>query len=423
MSKSKQLQLLRVKASRMAMTDPTNHSDTAWPYLSKALFSAEFVETDKVPTFAIDTYWRIYFNPDFASGLKTTELCAVLAHEVWHNILKHGPRAKSNGYDPQRWNMAGDYAINSMPKLANSLPEGCLHPSQKGWLVGKSSDYYYKLLDKEGREGGQPGHRRRDGQPGKPGKPDKGVGKGDCGSGADGKRRPWELGPPTKENPGLEEVQGEILRRGTLKDIKSSSRARGDMPSDLYGSAISALEPPKVRWQQVLQRHLNAAQVWVRGQSEYSYSSPSLYQAMAQPGVIYAGSVTPVPDVVVVQDTSGSMSNADIVSSMSEVQGIVNRVCPGGLRVIACDARAIKAQSLRDARKFRSYGRGGTDMRIGVEAALKAKPRPNVIIVMTDGYTPWPTSQPKGCRLIACIIGRMRSTSSVPAWLPFVEVG
>jgi hypothetical protein len=35
---------------------------------------------------------------------------------------------------------------------------------------------------------------------------------------------------------------------------------------------------------------------------------------------------------------------------------------------------------------------GGTDMTVGIDAALAIRPRPNVIVVLTDGSTTWPDS-------------------------------
>ena len=41
----------------------------AVPYLARALWAASFIEakpSDEVPTFAIDSRWRVYVNPSFA---------------------------------------------------------------------------------------------------------------------------------------------------------------------------------------------------------------------------------------------------------------------------------------------------------------------------------------------------------------------
>ena len=40
-------------------------------------------------------------------------------------------------------------------------------------------------------------------------------------------------------------------------------------------------------------------------------------------------------------------------------------------------------------------------MRVGIEAALKMTPAPDLIVVVTDGETPWPIKKPKKPVIIA----------------------
>jgi len=42
---------------------------------------------------------------------------------------------------------------------------------------------------------------------------------------------------------------------------------------------------------------------------------------------------------------------------------------------------------------------GGTDLRTGFAKALRTRPRPDVVVVGTDGRTPWPDSRP-ACRTV-----------------------
>lgn len=53
----------------------------------------------------------IFFNPDFFGELKEEPRKTVMAHEVWHIILKHLERGK--GCDPYSHNIAADHVINN----------------------------------------------------------------------------------------------------------------------------------------------------------------------------------------------------------------------------------------------------------------------------------------------------------------------
>lgn len=61
-------------------------------------------------------------------------------------------------------------------------------------------------------------------------------------------------------------------------------------------------------------------------------------------------------------------------------------------------------------------------MRLGVEAALARPIKPHAIIVLTDGYTPWPDVEPHGVKVIAAIIGTKRQTQGVPEWIRTVLI-
>jgi hypothetical protein len=59
-------------------------------------------------------------------------------------------------------------------------------------------------------------------------------------------------------------------------------------------------------------------------------------------------------------------------------------------------------------------------MGAGIAAALATKPKPAVIVVLTDGYTPWPSSPPKGTRVIVGLLGD--HPPQAPAWARAVRI-
>jgi hypothetical protein len=60
-------------------------------------------------------------------------------------------------------------------------------------------------------------------------------------------------------------------------------------------------------------------------------------------------------------------------------------------------------------------------MRVGIVAAENTRPHPDVIVVFTDGYTPWP-DRPTRARLVIGIIGDQRTAAHVPGWATAVLV-
>jgi len=129
----------------------------------------------------------------------------------------------------------------------------------------------------------------------------------------------------------------------------------------------------------------------------------------------------PVPEIAVVCDTSGSMSDELLAMSLAEVEGLLRALgLARQLRVLACDAAAGPAQRVSSARQVTLTGGGGTNMGAGIEAAYALRPRPAVTVVLTDGYTPWPARPPKGMRVVAGLLGE--DAPGAPDWARAVRI-
>jgi predicted metal-dependent peptidase len=134
----------------------------------------------------------------------------------------------------------------------------------------------------------------------------------------------------------------------------------------------------------------------------------------------------------VIIDTSGSVSDAELGSALLEVAAISRAV--GGRRdlvtVLSCDAAARVAHPLCRAEGIPLIGGGGTDLRAGFARALRSRPAPDVLVVLTDGQTPWPSSRP-GCRTVVGLFRRKVAWSEhddyipvgPPEWARVVDIG
>jgi predicted metal-dependent peptidase len=135
---------------------------------------------------------------------------------------------------------------------------------------------------------------------------------------------------------------------------------------------------------------------------------------------------SPLPEVAVVCDTSGSMDDAELSRCVAEVDGIIAGV---GLRsrpvpVLSVDSEVQSVRRVRRASRVQLQGGGGTDMGKGIEAAMALRPRPQVIVVLTDGWTPWPIAPPRGARVVAGLVGAGAAEAPLPpAWVRAVVIG
>jgi len=271
-------------------------------------------------------------------------------------------------------------------KDIDALPPGCVYPSTFGLPDGHVWEWYYdKLMDSD----------------------DAGEGKGglsDCGSGAHGVQREWEDGAPDSSGrEGIEDADWHDIEGRVAKAIKEeSAKGRGTVPGSWVEWADAVLRPTRINWEHELSSAVRWAVNDVSGKVIHNYRRPSRRQ-QATPDVVFPTMRRPVPSVVFVGDTSGSMSSV----ALALVRGVVEDVCQAvgaALSFIATDADAHGVQRAHGGRSIEMRGRGGTDMRVGIESALTdVRPRPDVIVVASDCETPWPDEDP-GVRVIICAV-------------------
>jgi predicted metal-dependent peptidase len=208
--------------------------------------------------------------------------------------------------------------------------------------------------------------------------------------------------------------------RDAARRIRDHVRARGTVPGRWKRWADEVLEPT-VDWRRELAAQIRRGAADVAGRVDYTYRRPSRRQA-AVPDVVLPSLRQPLPRVALVIDTSGSMSDGMLGQALGEVGGVLKSLGVGrrDLRIVACDAEAYEAQSVSELGRVELAGGGGTDMRRGVEAATELRPQPQLVVVLTDGFTPWPPAPPQGVRVV---VGLMDEQGDTPDWADTVLVG
>jgi predicted metal-dependent peptidase len=368
-----------------------------FPYLASGLFGAQVMAKPGIGTVAVDDNWRLHADPELTAGWTAAELGSVLVHHVSHLIRAHGERAGAVGVsddDAQAWVRGADAEINDDLVAAGlDLPGRPVLPADLGAPPGLLAEQYFV-----------PGQRH--------GQPDWDL---DCGSGADGLGRPWDQAG----QPGLSQWQARLLCRQVAQDCIRHAKDPGTVPAGLLRWAEQLLQPV-VDWRRVLAAELRRAVADTAGAVDYSYRRPSRRASVAGQ-VVLPALRRPVPEVAVVCDTSGSMTEDLLAASLAEVEGLLRSLgLARRLRVLACDTAVAPARRITSARQVELVGGGGTDMGAGIAAAAALRPRPAVTVVLTDGYTPWPAQPPRGIRVVVALLGD--DAPDGPGWARAVRV-
>ena len=406
---------LRIMAARVI-------AQQRWPYVSNLLFNFKLVEVpdEVLPTMAVDRGWRLYYSPEFVLSEAPEALATVLLHECLHCLHDHADRFETlrrPAYEHAIWNYAGDAAINAvldegrMP-WPSVTPVRYVDLAPYGVTDGMSTEgAFFAIMD------------HRDEHP-----EDFRYGA-DCGSISVGSVREYELAADASQAPGIRSDQQDIIRDRVAHDVIAQARGRGSVPAGMLTWAEGHLNP-RIDWREALASRLRRDLASVAGRRDYTYTRPSRrHEAMrlaGSPAILPAMRQPAPPRVACVIDTSGSISDSELRSYLGEVIGITRAVgVTSGVTVIPCDAQAYAPQRIRRRRDIGEVsleGGGGTDMGSGLAAAGNLSPRPHVVVVFTDGYTPWPEVPPRRIDSVIVVLTHEASRSDVPNWASIITL-
>lgn len=386
-----------------------------FPYLATALFAATVVEREGLggDGVAVDDRWRLYVEPGRANAWSVGELGALLIHHTGHLVRDHAGRAETLGITAataSSWSTVADAELNDdLVDAGLTMPGVAILPDDLGFERGRmAEEYFHRLLGETGRGDGP---------------------ASDHGSGAHGHPREWEdAGGDEAVPPGLSDHESDLLRASTARQMLDAVRTgQGNVPSRWQRWAEELLTPA-VDWRRTLAAEIRRGVQSVAGAVDYSYRRPSR-RAAAVPTVVLPALEKPVPHVAVVCDTSASMGERELGRVLAEVEGLLSSIGlrSGGIRVLAVDTDVHVARRVSSSRQVDLVGGGGTDMAHGIEAAVNARPRPSVVVVLTDGDTPWPETAPRGVRVIVGLLisgskGRHVPASTVPTWARVIPI-
>ena len=378
------------------------------PYLATALFEVALVRSPGLNTFAVDDRWRLYAGPEALRRWSVPEVAGVLLHEVGHLLRdhhgRHAEQAPSNGL---LWNLAGDAEINDDLLAAGiPLPEGAITPAVIGAPDGQLAERYFAHLLGLAEVAGDPG----------------------CGSGAGGSPVADELPHDDPCHPGRSDLAQDLVRRAVAEEIAHHEHSHGVEAGAVPGGwrrwATRRLAPPAVSWRQRLRRSVRRSLAVTAGRLDTSYQRPGRRRL---PRIVTPGMVQPKLRVGVVLDTSSSMLPAQLDAALAELDGICRHAGVGrdDRVVVTADVEVHEVPHLRGAAELALVGGGGTDLRPALRYVAGHRLRPRTLVVLTDGFTPWPSAPRPGCTVIAVLLARHDELvpDDPPPWIDAIRLG
>ena len=385
------------------------------PYFTHIFAMMRTVETNEVPTMAVDQANRLYCNAEFMESLTPMEVAYCLLHEVMHVVLSHCKRFRSacpqfTERERYCWNVAADLVIQQLLSRHHGLsePKGIIRidgfiPGTKvkflsvpGLVHGMTVEQYYGLLlpfmpEQPGQDGGNA------------------LDPANAGSNSDGVPKEYEQPASAIEHAMTEHA----LREAEKKIEKIESGKPGTVAGEIVKALQVRLHPQPDPFDQ-LRAVVSRSVASPLGVEEWTYRRLNRRQAEDAPR--RRGYVRLAPECSIIIDTSGSMSGAETRALTVIAQGLRKVQRP---RVVAFDTRCQDARRINALEEFTFRGYGGTDMTRAIEEE-DSEQKPDAIVLVTDGETNWPTKRTRARLIIALV--RKSTYSTPPSWAKVIDL-
>lgn len=390
----KDARLLFSRASVAMMSDPKT------AFYSHLLMEQQLVWGDQVPIAGVDAYGRLYLNAEGLVGHNVQQTVFVLWHELEHVLRLHPQRLM--GRDPFLWNVAGDKVINADRKRFDigQFIEGCIDSPE---CAGMLTETVYGDLQQE-KQAKQ--------------KPDQPDGQGGDGQSGDNNTGQHPADPTANDDTSDEQeiggtggdlVQGDPLgefqkdgKAPTAEDIRNAeakakasiaraaqaARVAGNLSADMQRRVEGVLSV-HTPWYEIVERFMTD-----RAANDYSWTRPNRRFVAGGTYLPSMQSQGALGTTVVIRDVSGSCDGEQDIF-MGHFNAIAERCTPSELYVLDTSTRVhtahhFKADDLPAEPEI--TGGGGTDLRAGFDWINRnISDNIDVVIVLTDGYTGWPS--------------------------------
>ena len=323
------------------------------------LLEPKTVTPEQVPMiadFATDGKHLLYY-PAGVDKLTEDEVVGTCCHETLHCGLGHMFRRRNK--NPIIWNAACDYLVNEIVLDSGlKMPSDSLFDSR---FKNMSAEQIYSILMKEGAD-----------------QDPKYVGMS------------LDILPPPPDMT-EEEQQAEAEQwKGNLLQAAIYAQTHGNLPGSLE-NLLKEFVKARFPWEQILASFLLKSKP-----TRHDWSRPSK-RSRAMGIYLPNRYYEPTGDLVLVHDTSMSVSDKWLKRFYGEVAGIVRQIEPERCIIIQCDTyiRQINEYTVdtfpTNPNEIIIKGRGGTSFQPPFDYLEQEGIRPSALVYFTDGECSWPT--------------------------------
>lgn len=403
-------------------------NDNYWGYLFSRIRRISTPELQSIAGVAPmeDGTVALLYNPNLLKNTSEEALLHVLEHEGMHILNKHITRfirMLANEMNPdmleskrELWNVAADCCVNFQANLPRTL-----HINGNDWKLHfpdlhqlpekKAAEYYYEELFLRAKKNGSLNKNKNKNGNGQNGQNGNGSGNGNGdekeeiipGSSLNSKNGGMDDHSKWKDNTKnisdlssmarkIDNYVGNIVR----DSVRNFNRKRGHLPGHIYELIEEALKPPKAPYYEIIRQLVRASRLSkiinsptkINRKRTYAFWLKKLMDDESFPVI------SPFPglakdhsfDVVILADTSMSMSKEDVAEALSGCKNIIEKDRYCTVTVIENDTdikREYQIKKISDI-KMDIKGRGGTRLQPGLDRSRELNA--DVVLCFTDGY-------------------------------------
>lgn len=332
----------------------------------------------------------LLYEPNLLAETEDSQILRIIEHEGMHLLNKHITRLLrilANEANETRkamkikvWNIAADCSVNVQANIREPLIvagqpfKPCL-PEAFGLKEGETTEKYYLDLLKDA-------------------KTMETLWQMVTGEGFDDHKQWSEGANGIADISALSRKVDQYIQNIVKESVKSFNKDRGSIPSHISELIQSALSPPKAPYYQIIRKLVRGSRFSKFRRSPTKINRKRTYVFTLKDEDCIP-QISPFPgktrdmtfDICVMVDTSGSMSQDDILEGLSGVKNIIEKDRHCYTTVLEVDADVEKEYTVRKLRdiQFDIKGRGGTTLYPGLKRARELNC--DVCLAFTDGYT------------------------------------